>query len=113
MGDLGRPLVAQMVLLGCLWCVLGDLGAISVDLGSKFVVLRSIPVDLGSNLINFGSNLVSLRVDFRCSFAQVGRIVRKRAEPHFDSVWASRNEVPRLRAGMTNRWKVVPAILLL
>ena len=64
MGDLGRPLVAQMVLLGCLWCVLGDLGAISVDLGSKFVVLRSIPVDLGSNFINFGSNLVSLRFDF-------------------------------------------------
>ena len=46
-GDLGRPLVAQMVLLGCLWRVLGDLGAISVDLGSKFVVLRSILVDLG------------------------------------------------------------------
>ena len=57
-GDLGRRLVAQMVLLGCLWRVLGDLGVISVDLGLKFVVLRSIPVDLGSNLINFGSNLV-------------------------------------------------------
>ena len=64
MGDLGRPLVAQMVLLGCLWRVLGDLGAISVDLGSNFVVLRSILVDLGSNLIDFGSNLVPLRVDF-------------------------------------------------
>ena len=111
-GDLGRPLVAQMVLLGCLWRVLGDHGAISVDLGSKFVALRSIPVDLGSNLINFGSNLVPLRVDFRCSFAQVGRVVRRRAEPHFDSVWASRNDVPRLRARAKNRWKIVPVRLL-
>ena len=73
MGDLGRPLVAQMVLLGCLWRVLGDLGVISVDLGSKFVVLRSIPVDLGSNLINFGSNLVPLRVDFS-AFAMLFRL---------------------------------------
>ena len=53
-----------MVLLGCLWRVLGDLGVVSVDLGSKFVVLTSILVDLGSNLINFGSNSVPLRVDF-------------------------------------------------
>ena len=64
MGALGRSLVAQMALLGCLWRVLGDLGAISVDLGSNFVVLRSILVDLGSNLIDFGSNLVPIRVDF-------------------------------------------------
>ena len=55
MGALGRSLVAQMALLGCLWRVLGDLGAISVDLGSNFVVLRSILVDLGSNLIDLVS----------------------------------------------------------
>ena len=63
-GDLGRPLVAQMVLLGCLWRVLGDLGAISVDLGSKFVVLRSILVDIGSNFVDLGLNLVPLRGPF-------------------------------------------------
>ena len=65
MGALGRPLIAQMALLGCLWRVLGDLGAISVDLGSNFVVLRSILVDLGSNLLDFGANLVPLGVNFR------------------------------------------------
>ena len=72
MGALGRPLIAQMALLGCLWRVLGDLGAISVDLDSIFVVLRSILVDLGSILIDFGSNLVPLKVDF-CAFPKIFR----------------------------------------
>ena len=44
----------------------------------------------------------------RCSFAQVGRIARRRAEPHFDSVWASPNEVRRFRARMKNRRKIGP-----
>ena len=55
MGDLGRPLVAQMVLLGCLWRVLGDLGAIAVDLGSNLVDLGAILVDLGSNFVDLVS----------------------------------------------------------
>ena len=44
----------------------------------------------------------------RCSFAQVGRIARRRAEPHFDSVWASPNEVRRFRARVKNRRKIGP-----
>ena len=55
---------------------------------------------------------VSILVLLRCSFAQVGRVVRRRAESHFDSVWASRNDVPRLRARAKNRWKIVPVRLL-
>ena len=47
-GDLGRPLVAQMVLLGCLWRVLGDLGAISVDLAAILAHSNRIFIDLGS-----------------------------------------------------------------
>ena len=54
----------------------------------------------------------SIFVLFRCSFAQVGRVVRRRAKPHFDSLWASRNEVRRLRARAKNRWKIVPVIPL-
>ena len=45
---------------------------------------------------------------WRCSFAQVSRIARRRAEPHFDSVWASPNEVRRFRARVKNRRKIGP-----
>ena len=45
-GALGQLLVGQVVVLRCLWRVLGDLGAISVDLGSNVVDLDTILVDL-------------------------------------------------------------------
>ena len=45
---------------------------------------------------------------WRCCFAQVGRIARRRAEPHFDSVWASPNEVRRFRARLKIRRKIGP-----
>ena len=47
-----------------------------------------------------------------CSFARVGRLARTRAEPHFDSVWASRNEVRHFRAQVKNGRKIVPDTLL-
>ena len=38
----------------------------------------------------------------------MGRVARTRAEPHFDSVWASPNEVRRFRARVKNRRKIGP-----
>ena len=48
----------------------------------------------------------------RCSFAGSGRVARRSAEAHFDSVWASRNEVRRFRAQVKNQRKIVPHTLL-
>ena len=55
--------------------------------------------------IDLGVSEEWILVLFRCSFVQVGRLARRRAEPHFDSVWASRIEVRRLRAQVKIRWK--------
>ena len=58
--------------------------------------------------IDLGVSEGSILVLFRCSFVQVGRLARRRAEPHFDSVWASPNEVRRFRARVKNRRKIGP-----
>ena len=42
----------------------------------------------------------------------MGRFVRRRVEPHFDSVWASRNAVHDLRAQARNRSKSLSRTLL-
>ena len=55
--------------------------------------------------IDLGASEGWILVLFRCSFVQVGRLARRRAEPHFDSVWASRIEVRRFRAQVKIRWK--------
>ena len=48
----------------------------------------------------------------RCSFAQVSGVARRRAEPHFDSVWASLNKVRRFRARVKSRRKIIRDALL-
>ena len=105
-----------MALLGRLWRVLSDLGAIAVDLGSNLVDLGVILIDLGSIFVDlgleFGPSQGSILVLLRRSFAQVGRIARGRAEPHFDSVWASPNEVRRFRSRVKNQRKMVLDTLL-
>ena len=49
----------------------------------------------------------------RWFFARVGRLARRRAESHFDSVFTSRIEVRHFRALVKNHRKIVPDMLLM
>ena len=69
-------------------------------------------LEFSRSWLEFGPSQGSTLVLLRYSFAQVSRIARRRAEPHFDSVWASPNEVRRFRARVKNRRKIVPDTLL-
>ena len=64
--------------------------------------------DLGRSGLASGASKASILLLFEGYFARMDQLARRRAEPHFDSVWASPNEVRRFRAQVQNRRKIVP-----
>ena len=122
----GRP----WALFGAAWAVLGGLGRPWAVMGgllrscirtnfAKFEEICDILLpnmtrkgDFSRTRLDFRVSTGSILVLLRCSFVRVRRLARRRAEPHFDSIWASPNEVRRFRAQVQNRQKIVPDTLL-
>ena len=104
-----RPLIwRSLVVFGVSWAILERLRLILVRIWSILERFWWILARICRSWLEFGPSQGSILVLLRCSFAQVSRIARRRAEPHFDSVWASPNEVRRFRARVQNRRKIVP-----
>ena len=59
--------------------------------------------DLSCSDLALGASKGSILLLFEGYFARMDQLARRRAEPHFDSVWASPNEVRRIRVQVKNR----------
>ena len=109
MGRSWRALGRSWDALGRSWDALGRPWAPLFDKSHSKTAPKS---DFRSTWFDFELISVPPTIAFYEFFAQMGRVARRRAEPHFDSVWASRNEVRRVRAQVKNRRKIDPDTLL-
>ena len=109
LGRSWRALGRSWDALGRSWDALGRPWAPLFDKSHSKTAPKS---DFKSTWFDFELISVPPTIAFHEFFAQVGRVARRRAEPHFDSVWASRNEVRRLHAQAKNRRKIVLDTLL-